>query len=307
MEQSIIEFCGVTKRYGNVLAVDGMSFTVRRGEILGFLGPNGSGKTTTVRLVNGVIDPESGEIRVFGLDSRKDGETIRARSGVLTETAALYETMTVEENLRFFAELYRVPQNAVKGRIDELLERFHLEEKRGAKAGALSTGLKKRASIAKALIHSPELLFLDEPTAGLDPEAAREIVEYVRHLNDNNVTVFVCTHNLAEAEHFCSRFVFLERGRILESGTVEELERKYVAEIELLVETAPGAALPLPEGCVEMRRNGSGVVVRLPGKARIPSFLREVSRAADIYGARVLNSNLEALYFEIRRHGNERP
>jgi ABC-2 type transport system ATP-binding protein len=301
MEESIISFNAVTKRYGGVLAVDNMSFDVKKGEILGFLGPNGSGKTTTVRLLSGVIFPNDGSITVSGLDTRKDGEAIRARSGVLTETAALYENLTVEENLKFFAELYEVDKAKVKERIGGLLEQFHLVEKRKAKVGALSTGLRKRAAIAKALIHEPDLLFLDEPTSGLDPEAAREIIEHIKALNGGDVTVFVCTHNLAEAEHFCTRFIFLDSGKILECGTLEELESKYVAEIELLVELAPGNRQKLPAGYEYSPYENAGVVVKLPGKAKIPAFLREASQSTDIYGARVLNSNLEALYFEIRR------
>ena len=301
MADSIISFEGVTKRYGDVLAVDNMSFAVKPGEILGFLGPNGSGKTTTVRLINGVIYPESGSIRVAGLDTRKDGEAIRARSGVLTESAQLYESMTVEENLRFFAELYNVEQKKVASRIDGLLEQFRLTDRRAKKVGTLSTGLKKRAAIAKALIHEPDLLFLDEPTSGLDPEAAREIVEHIKALNGGHATVFVCTHNLAEAEHFCTRFMFLEKGRILESGTLSELEAKYVAEIDLQLDLADSASARLPEGYEYGGRTAAGVTVKLQGKAAIPAFLRQASAMADVFGARVLNSNLEALYFEIRR------
>ena len=299
MEEQIITFEGVSKRYGEVLAVDNLSFAVRKGEILGFLGPNGSGKTTTVRLMNGVIAPDSGKITVAGLDTVAQGDQIRRRAGVLTESAMLYENMTVEDNLKFYAELYGVQAGKVNARIDELLEQFRLTAKRKAKVGSLSTGLKKRAGIAKALIHSPDLLFLDEPTSGLDPEAAREIIEYVRELNGGDVTVFVCTHNLAEAEHFCTRFVFLDRGRILESGTLAELEERYVAEIELLLDLAPGTALP--QGIAHERVSATAAVVKLAGKAKIPAFLREVSAQTDVYGARIRNSNLEALYFEIRR------
>lgn len=297
---SIITFESVTKRYGDVLAVDGMTFSVQPGEILGFLGPNGSGKTTTIRLINGVIEPESGSIRVAGMDTRTQGDAIRARSGVLTETAQLYENLTVEDNLRFFAELYDVEKGSVDRRINELLEQFRLGQKRSAKVGALSTGLKKRAAIAKALIHEPELLFLDEPTSGLDPEAAREIIEHIKELNGGRVTVFVCTHNLAEAEHFCTRFVFLDKGRILESGTMEELEAKYVADIDLALDLGRGGREKLPKGYEYSNQNG-GVVVKLQGKAAIPAFLRQAADATDVYGARVLNSNLEALYFQIRR------
>jgi ABC-2 type transport system ATP-binding protein len=300
MEESLIYFEGVSRRYGEVQAVDNMSFAVQQGELLGCLGPNGSGKTTTIRLMNGVISPDSGKITVAGMDAIAEGAEIRARSGVLTESANLYESMTVEENLRFFARLYRVEEKAMGERINALLEQFHLSEKRRSRVGGLSTGLKKRTAIAKALIHKPELLFLDEPTSGLDPEAAREIIEQVKLLNQSGVTVFVCTHNLAEAEQFCTRFVFLDRGRILEQGTLQELEQKYVAEIQLFVETGRGK----PEGLhlgVPWEQNADGFTVKLPGKASIPLFLREVSAQIDMYGAKIENSNLEALYFEIRR------
>ncbi len=301
MQENIITLEGVTKRYGEVQAISSMSFAVQPGEILGFLGPNGSGKTTTVRLINGVIYPDEGAITVAGLDTKKDGSAIRARAGVLTESAQLYENLTVEENLKFYAELYNVEKTKVQSRIDGLLEQFRITEKRSAKVGALSTGLKKRAAIAKALIHEPDLLFLDEPTSGLDPEASREIVEHIKALNGGNVTVFVCTHNLAEAEHFCTRFVFLEKGRILESGTLPELEAKYVAEIDLQVDVRPEDRAKLPAGYEYTSQNGSGVVVKLKGKPAIPGFLRQATEAAEVFGARVLNSNLEALYFEIRR------
>lgn len=301
MADNIITFEGVTKRYGDVQAIAGMTFAVRPGEILGFLGPNGSGKTTTVRLINGVIYPDEGSIRVAGMDTRKDGSAIRARSGVLTESAQLYENLTVEENLKFFAELYNVEKTKVHGRIDSLLGQFRLAEKRTAKVGSLSTGLKKRAAIAKALIHGPDLLFLDEPTSGLDPEASREIVEHIKELNGGNATVFVCTHNLAEAEHFCTRFVFLEKGRILEAGTLSELEAKYVADIDLMLNVRPEDRAKLPAGYEYSNQNGNGVVVKLKGKSAIPGFLRQATETAEVFGARVLNSNLEALYFEIRR------
>ena len=300
MNEPLIRFQDVSKRYGSVLAVDGMSFEVQRGEILGLLGPNGSGKTTSIRLMNGVLSPDSGSISVFGMDPTSQGNLVRVRSGVLTETANLYENLTVADNLTFFARLYNVPEADIPGRIDTLLQQFSLTEKRKAKVGALSTGLKKRAAVAKALIHNPDLLFLDEPTSGLDPEAAREMIERIRTLNAAGVTVFVCTHNLAEAEQFCTRFVFLDRGRILEAGTLEELERKYVAEIVLRLEMPASAVPEFPSGVPGEAVHG-GFTVKLPGKASIPAFLRQICARQDIYGATIENSNLEALYFEIRR------
>lgn len=299
MGEPIISFEHVSKRYGDVLAVDDMSFDVRAGEILGLLGPNGSGKTTSIRLMNGVLQPDSGVLRVAGMDPTIQGAQVRMRAGVLTESANLYEHMTVEDNLTFFGRVYGVPEGDIRGRIDTLLGQYSLEHKRRAKVGSLSTGLKKRAAIAKALMHQPDLLFLDEPTSGLDPEVAREMIERIRELNANGVTVFVCTHNLAEAEQFCTRFVFLDKGHMLETGTLEELEQKYVAEIVLRVETPRSGDWKLPEG-VQASAVRGGFSVKLPGKAAIPAFLRQVCAEQDIYGATIENSNLEALYFAIR-------
>lgn len=307
MAEAVIDFSGVSKNYGAVKAVDAMSFTVERGDMVGFLGPNGSGKTTTIRLMNGVIFPDAGQIRVNGLNTVKQGDLIRRRTGVLTETANLYEHMTVAENLSFFAELYNVPTAAARTRVAGLIERFDLGEKQGQKVAALSTGLKKRVALAKALIHEPEILFLDEPTSGLDPEAARDIIGLLRALNDSGVTVFVCTHNLREAEHFCRRFVFLDRGRILESGALGDIEKKYTAPTDVRIEFTG----ELPEKALSDRPRETdprgGVVFHLSSRLQIPELVRELAAAgANIFDVSALNSNLESLYFEIRGKSDER-
>lgn len=170
MNELIIEVNSINKSFSGQKVIDNLSFAVNRGEIVGFLGPNGSGKTTTIRLLNGVITPDSGKIMVWGLNPNSSGEEIRRRSGVMTESAGLYRSLSGIENLRFFAGLYGL--NKPEARINELLVDFGLEEAKDKKVGAYSTGMKKRLGIAKALLHSPELLFLDEPTTGLDPGSA---------------------------------------------------------------------------------------------------------------------------------------
>jgi ABC-2 type transport system ATP-binding protein len=161
-------------------------------------------------------------------------------------------------------------------------------------------------SIAKALIHEPELLFLDEPTAGLDPEAARDIIENIKKLNREKVTIFVCTHNLSEAEKFCSRFIFLDRGRIMEAGTLAEIEAKYSADVELRIEFDGVWEGPLP-GSHPWRLDAPGVMtVHLPGRKAVPATVRFLSHHVDLFSVTATNSNLEALYFEIRRTHRER-
>lgn len=299
--ERIIEFKNVSKKYGSNVAIDHMNFQVERGEILGFLGPNGSGKTTSVRLMNGVIFPDEGSITVMGHDTVKSGDDIRKLTGVLTETAALYENMTVYENMKFYAELYGVENSSIDNRINFLLEKFSLQNKKNAKVGALSTGLKKRTEIAKALVHNPKLLFLDEPTSGLDPESARDVISFVKKLNSENVTVFVCTHNLSEAENFCSRFIFLDKGRILEQGTLSEMEKKYASSVELKIDYKGKLSNAGELGFEYSIINNNSIKVKLSGKNQIPSVIRELSKTLDIYEVTQLNDSLEALYFEIRR------
>lgn len=301
VSEKIIEFKNVTKKYGNSLAIDNMNFEVKRGEILGFLGPNGSGKTTSVRLLNGVIFPDAGSITVMGHDTVKSGDDIRKLTGVLTETAALYENLTVYENLKFYAQVYGVESSLIDSRINFLLEKFKLENKKNAKFGGLSTGMKKRIEIAKALIHNPKILFLDEPTSGLDPEAARDVISYIRELNGENMTVFVCTHNLSEAEHFCSRFIFLDNGRTLEQGTLSEIEEKYAAAVDLKITFKGNLPSDTILGHNYKIVNNNSIIIKLSEKNQIPTVIRELSEKLDIYEVMPLNDNLEALYFEIIR------
>ena len=304
--EPLITMHDVSKCFGNIKAIDNASIDILRGEIIGFLGPNGSGKTTTVRLLNGVIFPDEGSINIKGLDSVKDGEKIRKFSGVLTETASLYENMTAEGNLKFFAEIYNVPEEKAEKRIGELLEQFKLTDRRKQKVGNLSTGLKKRLGIAKALIHDPDILYLDEPTSGLDPEASRDLIDYIKQLNGERLTVFVCTHNLAEAEHFCTRFVFLDKGRIIESGTLSELEEKYSGVIKLKVDYRGNIKDAVPQGIdfedMPGELNCNSALLTIPSKKQVPSVIRTLSSKADIFCVQPANSGLEALYFEIRRN-----
>lgn len=302
MENALIRFDQVEKSFGSNKAIDGMSFNVKSGEILGFLGPNGSGKTTTVRLLNGVIYPDTGSIQVKGLDTLKNGTEIRKVTGVLTETASLYGNMTALENLEFFADLYGAEKKNIRSRALYLLERFDLSERQNSKVDGFSTGMKKRLGIAKALVHKPEILFLDEPTSGLDPEASRNLVQYIKKLNEEEkITIFVCTHNLAEAEHFCTRFIFLDKGRILENGTLQELDEKYTAAVRLKVDFKGNLKEDSIEGCSFERLKDGTLLIELPGRKLIPGVVRSLSLAGDLFGVQIDNSSLESLYFEVRR------
>ncbi len=302
MKDEIIEVDKISKYFGEIKAVDQIDFYVKEGEILGFLGPNGSGKTTTVRLLNGVLFPEKGNIKVKGLSTIKDGNKIRKITGVLTESAALYESMSARENLEFFAHLYSINPREIPKRIDSLLEEFGLSKRQKNKVAEFSTGMKKKLSIARALIDDPEILFLDEPTTSLDPESARDLISYIKELNrERKLTIFVCTHNLAQAEDFCKRFIFLDKGRIIEEGTLEEIESKYITSVEMEIVYQSGIDETYLNDYKYKKLDSDKIIITIDNKKQVPQFIREISQKADIYSINTLNSNLEKLYFEVRR------
>lgn len=233
----VISTSGLVRRFGDTIAVDDLALEVYAGEVFGFLGHNGAGKTTTIRLLNGVLEPNSGSIRVLGFDPTTEGALLRRQTGVLTENPSLDERLSARENLRIYAELYSVPEDQVNHRVTELLEDFELADRADEKVGGYSKGMKQRLALARALIHKPELLFLDEPTAGLDPVASHRVHELILHMSrQEGRTVFICTHNLAEAQKLCDRVAVLEYGRIIALGTPKELARRMGQLLSLEIE-----------------------------------------------------------------------
>ena len=219
-----IETEGLTKTYGALTAVDRLSFAVREGEVFGFLGPNGAGKTTTIRLLTGLSRPTAGGARVLGLDLARDVTRIKKRIGVVPETSNLYDELSAFNNLVFAMQLYGVPSRERARRADELLARFRLSEKRDVLFGHLSRGMKRALTIAAALAHSPALIFLDEPTTGLDVIRARNLRRMIASLREEGVTVFLTTHYLEEAERLCDRIAIIVQGRIVALDTVDGLK-----------------------------------------------------------------------------------
>jgi ABC-2 type transport system ATP-binding protein len=215
---SVIEVDDVRKSYGSVRAVDGVSFRVAKGEIFGLLGPNGAGKTTTMEMIEGLHQPDAGEIRVLGMDVRQFASAIKNRVGVQLQTAALYPQLTVAELLALFGQFFEKRQP-----VDRLLADLELEEKRGAQTKTLSGGQRQRLSVALALVNDPEVVFLDEPTTGLDPAARQGLWTVVRRLKAEGRTILMTTHYMEEAEALCDRLAIMDHGRILETGTVDEI------------------------------------------------------------------------------------
>lgn len=298
MNEPMIELHRVTKGFSGRPVLQELTFHVDRGEILGFLGPNGSGKTTTVRLLNGVIAPDAGRIRVGGYDPVHDGEAIRRMSGILTESAGLYPHMTGMENLRFFAELYGVTDQR---RPQELLEQFGLGSNGQQKVGTYSTGMKKRLGLAKALLHRPDVLFLDEPTNGLDPEGIRMVLGQIAELNRREgTTIILCSHLLQQLELVCHRYVFLGGGRVMEEGRLPELEARYNPTISLVVETDLAVTGGQFEGLPVQRLDGGKLAFTVPGREAVPQLIRTVASEARVYSATPVNQDLESLYFKIQ-------
>jgi ABC-2 type transport system ATP-binding protein len=221
----VIRVRDLRKRYGDVDAVAGVTFEVARGEVFGLLGPNGAGKTTTVEILEGLREPDSGEVSVLGLDVRRDAFALKERIGVALQTAALYPKLTVGELLELFRSFYRRSRP-----VSELLDLLDLGEKRTAQTKVLSGGQRQRLSVALALVNDPELVFLDEPTTGLDPAARRSLWAIVEDLKRQGTSVLLTTHYLEEAEILCDRVAIMDHGRVLELGTVDELVARRFQE-----------------------------------------------------------------------------
>lgn len=217
-------------------ALDDVSFEVPAGTIFGYLGPNGAGKTTTIRILLGLIEPTGGRAEVLGFDTRTQADQIRSRCGALLDQPGLYDRLTAEENLDFYGRIFRLPAAERAARCHELLARFGLWDRRKEKVGRWSRGMRQKLAIARALLHRPRLLFLDEPTTGLDALAAATLRQEILALaRDEGVTVFLTTHNLAEAEQLCGRVAIIDRGRILASGSPAELRaRARAARLEIV-------------------------------------------------------------------------
>lgn len=236
-EPGIIEARDLRKRYGEFTAVDGISFTVKKGEIFGLLGPNGAGKTSTIRMIYGFSPLSGGSLRIFGQDILTDWRAIRARIGVCHQDNSLDEEMSVRENLEIFAGFFGVPRTTARERADRLLEFFGLSNREKSDVRQLSGGLMRRLAIARALINEPELLILDEPTTGLDPQTRHQLWERLARLKQQGVTILLTTHYMEEAAQLCDRLIIVDHGKILVEGKPRDLVARFVGR--QVIESSP--------------------------------------------------------------------
>jgi ABC-2 type transport system ATP-binding protein len=270
----------VCKRYGDTIAADGVSVEIGRGEFFGLLGPNGAGKTTTLEIIEGLRKPDHGEASVLGLPSWPRNPALASRIGVQMQTSAFFERLTAAEQIRTFARLYRVKAP----RADEMLEMFGLTGKARTQVEQLSGGEAQRLSIACALVHDPEVLFLDEPTAGLDPQSRRNLWDILRAVNMNGRTVVLTTHYIEEAEILCDRVAIIDHGRILECDSPEKLIRKTdaVARITVQAGQLDPAELRkrLPEATVQ--EDGDVLVIACPDPEPVLAELADQKALRDL-------------------------
>ena len=271
--ENVIEVHGLTRRYGNLVAVDGVDFSVRRGEVFGFLGPNGAGKTTTVRMLTGVIKPSAGTALVDGHDVVAESVLSRDRLGIVPEQANVYEDLSVWHNVMLMAELHGVPRKRRRERGEELTELFGLADRRGRKGRSLSKGLRQRLMLCMAMVSDPVILFLDEPTTGLDVASAHLIRELIARENrEKRTTIFLTTHNIQEADDICSRIAIINTGRIAAIDTPEALRDSVEASRSVEVSFAEGGPdrpdFSKVETVEEVKRLARGVrlYTRKPGR-----------------------------------------
>jgi len=220
---------GLTKDYGSVRAVDGLDLVIPKAEVFGLLGPNGSGKTTTINCLTGLLKPTEGTIRVMGLDVQEKGPEAREVMGVSPQETAIYPYLTGEENIRLFGELYSVPRKTLDARVDYVLEKLGLLDEARRRVGKYSGGMKRRVSIAMALVTDPKVVLLDEPTVGMDPQARRAVWDFIVELRDRGKTVVLTTHYMEEADELCDEVGIIDHGKLIELGTPENLREKYRA------------------------------------------------------------------------------
>lgn len=287
---------GLSKTYtGGKKAVDDITFSLDQGEVFGFLGPNGAGKTTTIKLLSGMLEPSNGNCRVFDVDPTKNPEKLHEISGVITEHAQMYDHLSGMGNLMFYGTLFGMERRDCEKRAKELLERLELTEAAQRKLGTYSTGMRQRLSLARAMMHSPKILFLDEPTSGLDPESAKNVNALIQELAINGTTIFLCTHQLRYAQEICTTYGLMDKGNLLATGNLDKLRGMVSSGVTVSVK-----ASRMPED-MEYRIVGEGTYELYANSEReIPRMVRQIVEAGgEIYHVYAQQMSLENIYFSL--------
>jgi len=298
----MIQIRNLTKKFGNLTAVDNLTLDVKEGEVFGFLGPNGAGKTTTVRMLTCLVGPTSGQATVNGLQVGRDDTAIRRSVGILTETPGLYDRLSAEKNLTIFANLYEVKD--VAGQVERYLRLLGLWDRRDDLAGNFSKGMKQKLAICRALLHEPRVLFLDEPTSGLDPEAAKLARDFIEDIKEHGRTIFLCTHNLDEADRLCDRIGVIKQ-RLLTVDTPTNLRnRLFGRTVVFHLRYADDSTLALVKGSPfikDAQRVDNKIVAGLDDpETHNPAIVRALVEAgADVQFVGELKHSLEDVYLAL--------
>jgi len=299
-----ISFSSVHKTFGDVTALHGVDFTAPAGSVTVLLGPNGAGKTTTVRLTTGAMIPDSGDIRVLGLDPFTDGDEVRSRVGVVPPKPAFYDQISGWENLKFAATIF----GADEGQARDAAARFGIDHALEQDVGGYSTGMRTRLALARAVLHDPEVLMLDEPTAGLDPESARTVLDLIAEMAGRGRTIVMCTHLLHEAEGIADQVVLLEAGEVRASGNPRSLVNQYMPDPIVIIDAEDRSMLAMIselDGVLTIRVDGASHVA-VDTADRIPDIVIElVKRGVRPTRVEPLQPTLEDLYFEMQRAHRE--
>jgi ABC-2 type transport system ATP-binding protein len=295
---------GLTKQFGSLVAVDHVDLTVPKAHVYGFLGPNGSGKTTTIRMLCGLLAPTSGDIEVLGLRIPEQSEALLRRIGYMTQKFSLFEDLSVRENLEFLAAVQDIPKARAARRIDELVQRYHFEDRQKQLAGTMSGGQKQRLALAGAVIHEPELLFLDEPTSAVDPESRRDFWEKLFELADAGTTILVSTHYMDEAER-CHRIAILDQGVLVADGTPAELTGELDGRTLLVSAAQPRRAQALllqQDGVISVAQIGNTLRVLTEADGDAAARLQSALSDAGVRGAvSPVHANLEDVFVAATR------
>lgn len=299
MGEPIIQVENLYKTYGDVQALRGVSFAVEQGEVFGLLGPNGAGKTTTVEILEGMRTPDGGRARVCGMDPERSGERFKETIGAVLQSTSLPDKIRVKEAIDLFANLYRDRANA-----DELLKRFQLEEKRTAFYSQLSGGQKQRLALAMALVNNPKVVFLDEPTAGLDPQVRREIYEIIEQMKREKKTVLLTTHYIEEAERLCDRVAIIDNGKVIAMGTPRELKQRSAGTTRIEVRLArplSDGILPNMEGVTDCREfDGTYVVHSTRPPHTIVALVKQLEADNnELQSLEMFSPSLEDVFIEL--------
>jgi ABC-2 type transport system ATP-binding protein len=299
MPNPVLRVENLTKRYGNVEAVRGISFEVAEGEVFGLLGPNGAGKTSTIEVLEGLRDADGGRVSVCGYDPQRNPEELKHEIGATLQSTALPEKLRVMEALRLFASFYKRRRNP-----DDLLKRFGLEEKRDAFYGQLSGGQKQRLALAIALVNDPKVVFLDEPTAGLDPQVRREIYDVIEELRRDKKTIVLTTHYIEEAERLCDRVAIVDHGKVIAQGTPRELKQSSVDKTRIEVRLAreeSNETLKLLEGVSDCRSlNGVYVLhCQRPPQAIVSLVKHLEAQNNELVSLEIAAPSLEDVFIEL--------